>query len=84
MFNTNSQNQFRLVTSLRQDYYQIPYDPDPDSADNQVYDTSGLRDGETETDGYVAFSWIRTFSPNLLLTDFALLSLQRGGLRRLA
>jgi hypothetical protein len=68
MFNVNSQNQFRLVTSLRQDYYQIPYDPDPNSADNQVYDTSGLRDGEHETDGYVAFSWVRTFNPNLLLT----------------
>ena len=68
MFNTNSQNQFRLVTSLRQDYYQIPYDPNPNSHDNQVYDTSGLRDGETETDGYIAFSWIRTFSPNLLMT----------------
>ncbi|HKN26224.1 MAG TPA: TonB-dependent receptor, partial [Candidatus Acidoferrum sp.] len=27
-----------------------------------------LRDGEHETDGYVAFSWIHTFNANLLLT----------------
>lgn len=68
MFNVNSQNQLRLVTSLRQDYYQIPIDPNPDSSGNQVYPSYGLRDGEHETDGYVAFSWVHTFNPNLLLT----------------
>ncbi len=68
LFNPDSANQLRLVTSLRQDYYQIPYDPDPNSADNQVYDTSQLRDGQHETDGYVAFSWVHTFNSNLLLT----------------
>jgi len=68
IFNPDSQNQFRLVTSSRQDYYQIPIDPDPNSPDNQIYNTSQLRDGQHETDGYVAFSWIHTFNPNLLLT----------------
>jgi Carboxypeptidase regulatory-like domain/TonB dependent receptor/TonB-dependent Receptor Plug Domain len=68
IFNPNARDQFRLVTSLRQDYYQIPIDPDPNSPDNQVYNTSQLRDGQHETDGYVAFSWIHTFNPNLLLT----------------
>jgi hypothetical protein len=68
IFNPNPKNQFRLVTSLREDYYQIPYDPDPNSAGNQVYPSYGLRDGEREPDGYVAFSWIHTFNPNLLLT----------------
>ena len=68
IFNPNPTNQFRLVTSLRQDYYQIPIDPDPNSSGNQVYPSYGLRDGEHETDGYVAFSWIHTFNPNLLLT----------------
>ena len=68
IYNPTSQNQFRLVTSLRQDYYQIPYDPDPNSIGNQLYPSYGLRDGEQETDGYVAFSWVHTFSPNLLLT----------------
>jgi len=68
IFNPSTKNQFRLVTSLRQDHYQIPIDPDPNSQDNQIYNTSQLRDGQHETDGYVAFSWIHTFNPNLLLT----------------
>jgi hypothetical protein len=68
IYNPNSGNQFRLVTSLRQDYYQIPYDPDPNSSGNQAYRSYGLRDGEHETDGYVAFSWVHTFNSNLLLT----------------
>jgi hypothetical protein len=74
MFNPNSKNQFRLVGSLRQDYYQIPYDPDPNSVGNQQLvaageaPSNGLRDSEREPDGYVTFSWIHTFNPNLLLT----------------
>ncbi len=68
IFNANSANQFRLVASLRQDYYQIPIDPDPNSAGNQDYPSYGLRDSEREPDGYVTFSWIHTFNPNLLLT----------------
>ena len=68
IYNPNALNQFRLVTSLRQDYYQIPYDPDPNSTGNQLYPSYGLRDGEHETDGYVAFSWVHTFNANLLLT----------------
>ncbi len=68
MFNVNPHNQLRLVTSLRQDYYQIPIDANPTSSGNQIYPSYGLRDGEHESDGYVAFSWIHTFNPNLLLT----------------
>jgi Carboxypeptidase regulatory-like domain/TonB dependent receptor/TonB-dependent Receptor Plug Domain len=68
IYNPNAQDQFRLVTSLRQDYYQIPIDPDPNSVGNQVYPSYGLRDGEHETDGYVTFSWVHTFNPNVLLT----------------
>ncbi len=74
IFNPDPANQFRLVTSLRQDYYQIPIDPNPDSSGNQILEAAGespsfgLRDGEREPDGYVAFSWVHTFSPNMLLT----------------
>jgi hypothetical protein len=68
IFNVNAQNQLRLVTSLRQDYYQIPIDPNPNSPGNQVYPSYGLRDGEHETDGYVAFSWVHTVNPNLYFT----------------
>jgi len=68
LFNASPSNQFRLVASLRQDYYQIPIDPNPNSAGNQVYPSYGLRDSEREPDGYVTFSWLHTFSPKLLLT----------------
>jgi len=74
IFNPDSKNQLRLVTSLREDYYQIPYDPDPNSVGNQelvaggVSPSYGLRDGEYERDGYIAFSWVHTFNPNMLLT----------------
>ncbi len=68
IFNLDSKNQLRLVASLRQDYYQIPYDPNPNSFGNSQFPSYGLRDGERERDGYVAFTWVHTFNPNLLLT----------------
>lgn len=68
IFNAGAANQFRLVASLRRDYYQIPVDPDSQSAGNQVYPSYGLHDSEREPDGYLTFSWVHTFSPNLLLT----------------
>src|ERR1700677_889170 len=67
-FNPDPKNQLRLVASLRQDFYQIPIDPDPNSAGNQIFPSFGLRDSEREPDGYVTFSWIHTFNPNLILT----------------
>jgi Carboxypeptidase regulatory-like domain/TonB dependent receptor/TonB-dependent Receptor Plug Domain len=68
IFNPDPKNQYRLVTSLRRDYYQIPIDPNPDSTGNQIYPSSGLHDAEREPDGYVTFSWIHTFDPKTLLT----------------
>jgi hypothetical protein len=68
MFNASSSNQFRIVGSLRRDYYQIPIDSDPNSAGNQIYPSFGLHDSEREPDGYLTFSWIHTFSPNSQLT----------------
>ncbi|MFZ0211543.1 MAG: TonB-dependent receptor [Candidatus Acidiferrales bacterium] len=74
MFNVDPQNQLRVVTSLRQDYYQIPYDPDPNSIGNQLLTMGGnppsygLRDAEREPDGYAVLSWVHTFNPNMVLT----------------
>ena len=74
MFNLDPKNQFRLVTSLRRDHYQIPYDPNPNSLGNTLLVGAGespsyaLRDSETEPDGYVVFSWVHTFNPNMVLT----------------
>jgi len=74
IFNSDPKDQFRVVGSLRQDYYQIPYDPDPNSIGNQLLvaggnsPSYGLRDGEREPDGYATFSWVHTFNTNTLLT----------------
>ena len=74
IFNLDPTNQIRLVGSLRQDYYQIPIDPNPNSTGNQILISSGvspsygLRDAEREPDGYVVFSWVHTFNSNTVLT----------------
>jgi outer membrane receptor for ferrienterochelin and colicin len=61
MFNLDSRDQLRLVSSLRRDHYQIPYAPDDPVS-------SGLRDVNNEADAFVAFSWVRTFGTGLVLT----------------
>ena len=72
IFNVDPSNQLRLVTSLRRDYYQIPYDPFPDDIENNPvdgqYPSIGLRDADHEADAIVNFSWVHTFNSQLLLT----------------
>jgi TonB dependent receptor/Carboxypeptidase regulatory-like domain/TonB-dependent Receptor Plug Domain len=68
IFNLNSSNQFRLVTALRKDYYQVPYDPNFNDLENTQFDSSGLRDGDHESDVLVNASWVHTFNSKLLLT----------------
>jgi hypothetical protein len=77
IFNVDPSNQLRLVTSLRRDYYQIPYDPFPDDIENAPiaangfvaqYPSLGLRDGDHESDAIVNFSWVHTFNSQVLLT----------------
>src|SRR5579872_5550772 len=57
IFNPDPQDQLRLVTSLRRDYYQIPNSPG---------DT--VSDGEHEADAFVNFSWVKTFNAKTVLT----------------
>ena len=60
IFNLDPQNQLRLIAQARRDFYQVPVDPsDP---------TAILRDVNRENDSFAAFSWVRTFTPGLLLT----------------
>jgi len=60
IYNRDSNNQFRFVSSLRRDDYQIPNDPDAQAA--------GIRDMEHERDALANFSWVHTFQPGILLT----------------
>jgi outer membrane cobalamin receptor len=77
IFNADPSNQLRLVTSLRKDYYQIPYDPFPNDLENgsipgnnftPQYPSIGLRDGNHESDALLNFSWVHTFNSKVLLT----------------
>ena len=77
IFNVDPSNQFRLVTSGRRDYYQIPYDPFPNDIENAPipannfmaqYPSIGLRDGQHEADMLANFSWVHTFNSKILLT----------------
>ena len=77
IFNVDPSNQLRFVTSLRKDYYQIPYDPNPNDIENAPIAANGfvaqfpslnLRDGDHESDALANFSWVHTFNSKLLLT----------------
>jgi hypothetical protein len=73
IFNTDPSNQLRLVTSLRRDYFQIPYDPFPNDIENnpasgQYTPSIGLRDGEHEADAGLLFTWLHTFNSHLMTT----------------
>ncbi len=77
IYNPDAANQLRLVTSLRRDYYQVPYDPFPNDIENGAIATNnftaqfpsiGLRDGQHEGDVILNFSWVHTFSSKLLMT----------------
>jgi outer membrane receptor for ferrienterochelin and colicin len=74
IFNPDSSNQLRFVTSLRKDYFQIPYDPNPNDIENGAipadnftpqYPSIGLRDGQHEADAGLIFSWVHTFNSRL-------------------
>lgn len=67
IYNRTPKDQLRLVTQFRKDYFQIPYDPDPESAGNQQFQSSGLRDRQHETDGIVTASWLHTFHTSTVL-----------------
>src|SRR5579871_3819603 len=74
IFNVDPANQLRLVLSLRRDFYQIPYDPDPGDIENAPIAANGfqaqypsldLRDADRESDALANFSWVHTFNSKL-------------------
>jgi outer membrane receptor protein involved in Fe transport len=58
VYNRDAFNQFRFVTGLRRDDYQVPIDPADEIR----------RDMERERDGLANFSWLRTMPHGVLLT----------------
>ena len=65
--NQTARDQLRAVAQLRTDFFQIPYDPDPDSLENQQYNSSQLRDTQREVDGVAELTWAHSFSGVTLL-----------------
>jgi hypothetical protein len=87
ILNVDPSNQLRLMTSARRDYYQIPYDPNPNDIENgsipannftPQYPSIGLRDGQHEADAGVLFSWVHTFNSHLLTTVSPFYHYNRG------
>jgi|HubBroStandDraft_6_1064221.scaffolds.fasta_scaffold05053_5 hypothetical protein len=77
IFNADPSNQLRLMTSVRHDYFQVPYDPNPNDIENGAiaandftpqYPSIGLRDSEHETDAGILFTWVHTFNSHLMAT----------------
>jgi outer membrane receptor protein involved in Fe transport len=63
IYNLGSTDQLRLVAQVRRDFFQVPFDPNDPNTQGQF-----LHDANRESDSFVNFSWVRTFSPGLLLT----------------
>ena len=61
--NATASDQLRSVLQFRHDFFQVPYDPDPASLGNSQFDSSGLRDTQSENDGLATFTWSHTFNP---------------------
>ena len=83
IFNVDPSNQLRLMTSLRRDYFQIPYDPVPNDIENnpgsgQYSPSIGLRDGEHEADAGLLFTWLHTFNSHLMTTVSPFYHYNRG------
>jgi len=73
--NQTSKDQLRLNAQYREDYFQVPYDPNPNDWEqetppggNPYYVSYGLRDGQTERDAFAIANWVHTISPKALLS----------------
>ena len=63
MYNMDSRDQLRVIAQVRRDFYQVPFDPNDPDTQGQF-----LKDANLEKDSFVAATWVRTFSPGLVLT----------------
>lgn len=63
--NQTARDQLRLDAQFRNDFFQIPYDPDRTDWEqsSDYYNSYGLRDTQRERDSFAIFNWVRTLSP---------------------
>ena len=60
LYNSSANDQFRWIASLREDHYQIPNDPDDQ--------TAGVRDLDLEADYLAGFHWTHSFADGVTMT----------------
>ena len=68
--NQSPQDQIRVDGQIRQDFFQIPYDPSKTDYEcaSGYYCSYGLRDAQTERDSFIIANWIHTLSPKALFS----------------
>ena len=68
--NQTPKDQLRLNAQYRQDYFDIPYDPNKNDWEQATphYESWGLRDAQTERDSFVIANWVHTLSPKALFS----------------
>jgi hypothetical protein len=68
--NQTAKDQLRVDGQYRQDFFQIPYDPDANDWEqaSQYYESYGLRDGQTERDAFLIGNWVHTMSAKALIS----------------
>ena len=73
--NQTPKDQLRLNVQYREDYFQVPYDPNLNDWEQETppggnpdYISYGLRDGQTERDSFVVANWVQTLSPKALFS----------------
>lgn len=70
MRNQTPRDQIRVDAQYRHDFFQIPYDPNPNDWEqaSQYYESYGLRDTQAEDDSFAILNWIHTLSPKALFS----------------
>ena len=68
--NQTAKDQIRIDGQYRQDFFQVPYDPNPDDWEqaSQYYESYGLRDTQRERDSFAVANWVHTISPKALFS----------------
>ena len=68
--NQTSKDQLRVNAQFRQDYFQVPFDPNASDYETTsgYYSSYGLLDAQSERDSFVIGSWVHTISPKALIS----------------
>jgi hypothetical protein len=68
--NQTPKDQLRVNGQFRADFFEVPYDPNPNDYEcaSTYYCSYGLRDGQTERDSFAIAEWVHTFSPKALVS----------------